>query len=110
MLSRQIAESDWKIFRRVRVEALERYCRRVLSEVAEVSTDDTKSFHKRYLDVYQLIHRRDDELATTFNNPRRSTAFFQIAAMYSLDLFTDEEYDLFSDEVHGIVALLRGDR
>ena len=36
-MSRQIPERDWKLFRKVREAALERYCERVLREIAELT-------------------------------------------------------------------------
>ena len=50
-MARPIPEADRKLFRQVRELALERFCRRVLAEVAELSDDPQKSSHERYLAV-----------------------------------------------------------
>jgi len=42
----RIPERDWKVFRELRALALERFCQRVLAEVAGVSGDESHSFHE----------------------------------------------------------------
>ena len=50
------------------------------------------------LRLYEFIQSSDKELAWTFNDPGGSAAFQQIAAVHALDLFTDEEFERFSEE------------
>jgi hypothetical protein len=103
---RDFPEADWKVFRELRQGALERFCERVLAEIGQVASEPGKSHHQRYLDVFKLMQERDEELARAFNDPRRSTAFFQIAAIYLAGLFTDEELSRFSEETQAAVELL----
>jgi hypothetical protein len=56
-MTRQIPESDWKIFRQLHPVALERFCERTLSEVGRLASDTGKSAHERYLAVFRLIQR-----------------------------------------------------
>src|SRR5262245_45527703 len=77
--------ADWQVFRELRPLALDRFCLRVLDEVAELSCSDATA-HKRYLAVFKLIQRRDAELAASFDEPRRSTAVQQLVCLRSLDL------------------------
>ena len=105
-MSRQIPERDWKLFRKLRETALERYCERVLRELAELTAPKPASYHQLYLEVFKLIDQRDDELAHAFNDLRRSTALFQLAAMRSLDLLTDEELSTFTAETQEFVRML----
>jgi hypothetical protein len=93
----RIPEADWKIFRRLRVLALERFCERVLAEIDGVRTDSRKSSHERYLQIYRLIERRDQELAQAFNNPRRSAAIMQLAALCQHRLLNEAEFLGFSE-------------
>jgi hypothetical protein len=44
-----IKESDWKTFKPLRRQALERFCGRVLDEVARIGSDQTKNTHERYI-------------------------------------------------------------
>jgi hypothetical protein len=104
---REIKESDWKFLRQFHKEALERFCERILSEIERINSDGAKSFHQRYLDIYKIIHRRDKEIAQTFNGLRRSTALIQLASMKRRGLLTDDELLCFSEETRdGVDRLL----
>ena len=98
MLDR-IAEADWKIFRELRAVALQRFCERVLADIGRIGSDSSKSSHERYLEIYRLIRARDEALARAFNNPRRSTAVFQLLALRDEDLLHEEEYLRFSEDL-----------
>jgi regulator of sigma D len=69
-----IKESDWKTFKPLREQALERFCQRVLDEVARIGSDQTKSRHERYIAIYQMTRERDKEIEQIFDHLRRSTA------------------------------------
>lgn len=109
-IMRQINESDWKLLRQMASVALERFCRDVLEKLQHIAADDTKTYHQRYLAIYELVRRRDKELAQAFNGMRRSTAFEQLAAIYSQRLLRDEEFSRFSPETRSIVELFLGTR
>lgn len=101
-----LPESDWKVFRRLREVALERFCRRVLEEVGRAASKNGGKYHDRYLEVYRLLDRRDDELGRAFNNPRRSSAAVQLALIQAHSLLTAEEMAQFSPETQQIVGSL----
>lgn len=107
-MTRQIPESDWKIFRQLHPVALERFCERTLFEVDRLATDTGKSAHERYLAVFRLLQRRDKELAQAFNDLRRSTAWLQLAIFRSRELLTEEEFARFSPETQGAVQVFLG--
>jgi hypothetical protein len=104
-----MTESEWKLFRQFREVALDRFCQRVLSEIAGVSSDAEKSNHERYLAVYRLIEQRGKELADAFNDLRRSTALRQLACLRSLELLTDEEFARFGPETRDSVGVWLGE-
>jgi len=103
----QISEPDWKIFKPVRQQALERFCERVLAEIECIRADASKSQHERYIATYQIIKERDKELEQAFDYLRRSTALVQLAAFRSLGLVTDDEYMRFSAPTREIVETFR---
>ena len=103
---KDILESDWKIFRTVRQAALDRYCARVLDECAAVIRDTSIANHERYLRLYRMLDKRDDELASAFNDFRRSTAIIQLAHIRRLGVVTDEELGRFSKETRDFVVSL----
>jgi hypothetical protein len=105
---RDIAEPDWKVFRKLRTIALERFCDRVLAEVGHIAGDAGKTSHERYLAVFKLIEQRDRELADAFNGMRRSRARQQLACICSHGLLTEDEMSGFSPETRQVVRLLLG--
>ena len=104
-MSNQIREADWKVLRELMPIALERFCERVLSEVCTVALETGKSA-RRYLAVFKLIHRRDDEMADAFNDVRRSRAMLRLACIKFLDVLTEEELARFSPETREHVEVL----
>jgi hypothetical protein len=107
-MTHQIKESDWKLFRRLRAVALERFCRAVIEEVNQLTVNCTGEYHKRYLEVYLLLKQRDQEIAVAFNDLRRSTAILMIAAIRGRQMLTDEEFMQFSPETREAVELILG--
>jgi hypothetical protein len=80
----------------------------VLVEIVRLSSDAEKSRHARYLAMFQLVQRRDRELADPFDDLRRSTALRQLACLQSRELLSAEEFGRFSSETRGAVQILRG--
>lgn len=103
---REIKESDWKILRQVHSEALERFCKQILLEIERISSDSAKSFYRKYLDIYEVLQRRDKEIAQTFNDLRRSTALIHLSSMKARGLLTEDEFLRFSQETQNLVDLL----
>jgi hypothetical protein len=108
-MSSDIPESDWRHFKQVHAKLLERYCGRVLDEIAAASQGAGGSAHERYLKVYKLLKERDKDLANAFDDFRRSTAVMQLGIMRRMKLLTDEELAPFSEQtrtrVEGIASL-----
>lgn len=104
-----IAESDWKLLRRLKETALERFCQRVIDRLGGISADQGKSFHARYLEIFRIIQDEDRQLALAFDDMRRSTAVMRLIAMRAENLITDDEFQQFSEEtrrmVDGFLAL-----
>jgi hypothetical protein len=102
-MSRDISEPDWKVFRKLREIALERFCQRIVSEIECVAADTTKTAHDRYLAIFELIHQRNEDVAAAFDNPRRSAALLQLACIQSHKLLTDDEMSPFSNDIREAV-------
>lgn len=91
-----ISESDWRVFKEVRVVALDRLYHRILSECRTVCDDDALTAHNRYLKLYELIHNRDKDIQRAFDDFRRTTALTCLTSMWQLGLVTQTELDRFS--------------
>ena len=109
-MTRQIQESDWKIFRRLHQVALERFCRQVIEEIHQVTSDCKDDYHERYLEVFNLIMDRNKKMARAFDDMKRSNAFFLLANIKGSQLLTDEEFREFSPETQEAVELILGVR
>src|SRR4051794_32095483 len=96
LMNGNISERDWKLFRELSPVALERLCDRIMAEAKETIERPGKSSHEKYLSLYKLIRKRDEEVANAFNDFRRSTALPQIGIMHKMGLLTGEELRRFS--------------
>jgi hypothetical protein len=101
-----MTESEWNLFRKLQALALDRCCQRVLTEVSHIIADEKMSCHDRYLAVYRLLKKRDDELANAFDGPRRSTALRQLACIQSHKLLTEEEFARFTPQTRETVEAI----
>jgi hypothetical protein len=105
-MSLDIPESDWRRFREVHKTLLERFCGRVLHDLAAVSHATDGTAHQRYLRAYKLLEKRDEEMAHAFDDIRRSTAIMQLGIMRRMGLLTDEDMSLFSEPTQARVRTI----
>lgn len=103
-------ESDWKIFRALREVALERFCKRVLAEMESLRTDALRTNHERYLDIWQLMSERDNELALAFNDPKRSQMIRQLIAMHTYGLLEQSDLDKLSQGTRDTIEMIVGQK
>ena len=103
-MSLEIKESDWKLFRRLHPVALERFCQQVIEDVNQATSNCTGNYHKRYLEVFNLIMDRNEGMDRSFNDIRRSTAIVLLTNIMELGLLTDEEFSQFSPETRTSVG------
>ncbi|HEX9581518.1 MAG TPA: hypothetical protein VF970_10475 [Gemmatimonadales bacterium] len=105
-MSRDLPESDRKLFRELREVALERLCKRVLDEVQPRLADSSRTYYERYIDIFRLLKERDRDVARGFDDPRRSHMIQQLAAIHRLGLLEPEELARFTprtrDTVEGL--------
>lgn len=105
-MPREIKESDWKLLKQLHPVALERFSQRILSEIGSINAESAKGFHQRYLDIFEVVGRRDREMTQLFDDLRRSTALTQIALIQSRGLLTEEEFSRFSTETLDFIEVL----
>jgi hypothetical protein len=105
----QIPEPDWRHFKRAHGELLERFCARVLEELAATTKAGDGTAYERYMRAFKLLKSRDKELARGFDDFRRSTAVIQLAILRKMGLLTDADLSVFSaqtqEQVRGIAAI-----
>jgi hypothetical protein len=107
-VTRTIAEADWKVLRRVHPLALERFCERVLSEIEHVTHNSSQSAHQRYLDIFRIIEQRDRQMASIFDDPKRSNALTMLARMRSEGLLMADEFSSLGQDTRSAIELMMG--
>lgn len=100
-----IAEADWKRLRKLHTVALERFCQRILDESQGICDAQSLTAHERYGKLYDLIRTRDKEIASAFDDLRRSTATLHLRLMVAHELLTEEELSTFSPDMKRTVGI-----
>lgn len=97
-MSREIPERDWKVLRELKPIALDRFCQRVILETNALCADTGQGSHQRYLAIWQLLKKRDAQIAEAFDDMSRSQAWRHITVMRHFGLLTDDEFSRFTQE------------
>lgn len=82
----------------------------MLAEIESVRHNDARSFHQRYLDIFEIVERRNREMACIFDDLKRSNAWTMLAQMRSQGLLMEDEYSSLSPETRSAIELLLGAR
>jgi len=82
---------------------LERFCKRVLADIIEAANGNAQTYHERYLQIFQLMQERNDDLALAFDDIRRSNAIQKLTAMRVLGLLIDDEFMRFRPETRSLI-------
>lgn len=91
-------ESDWKKFKHIKEQALERFCARALADFEEAMHTEELSQHGRYLYLYKLVENADKRLSLLFDGHSRSKAQRQLMFIRSEGLVEAHELEGMSDE------------
>ena len=95
-MSRDITESDWKVWKTLRLRCIDKYCTETFAQVQQLSKN-TDPVHDRHRALYQLVMKRDRQIEELFDPLTRSRAIMQIVNLYRSGLVSDEELRLFSE-------------
>ena len=98
-----ISEADWKHFKQVKADALDKCCQQVLDDVRKRIDNPELSNHAKYLYLYKLIDNSDKRIANIFDYNARSKAMLQLALMKSDGLLEAKQISGFSDELQRFI-------
>ena len=98
-----ISEADWKHFKQVKADALDKCCQQVLDDVRKGIYNPELSNHAKYLYLYKLIENSDKRIANIFDYNARSKAMLQLALMKSDGLLEAKQISGFSDELQSFI-------
>lgn len=93
-------ESDWKLFKKIKEKALDKYCNEVLTEFSKVINKKNIDAHSRYLELYKMVHNRDKLLAEIFNGHSRSKAWRQLLMIRQEELADEALLQELSDKFY----------
>ena len=98
-----ISEADWKHFKQVKADALDKCCQQVLDDVRKGIDDPELSNHAKYLYLYKLMENSDKRIVNIFDYNARSKAMLQLALMKSDGLLEAKQISGFSDELQSLI-------
>ena len=91
-------EGDWKSMRALKPALLERLCERINQGTARILNDPAKTAYERYLDIFEKTRKDDMDVASAFDDWRRSTISIRIMEIFRQGLFTDTEIQGFTQQ------------
>jgi len=103
---RTIPEKDWKQMRSLKARVLDDACARIVTSVESIVQKREGRNHEAYLELWDLLHKEDDKIAFMFDDLKRSTAFFKLAAWQSHGLVSERDLALFTEETQDAVKAI----
>jgi hypothetical protein len=103
---RAIPETDWKQLRALKTRALNDACGRILDAVAQIVQHRDGREHEAYLALWELLRKQDAWIAAMFDDFRRSTAVYKLAAWQRHGLVSERDVALFTDETQAAVKAM----
>jgi hypothetical protein len=91
-------ESDWKIFKQIKENAIEKFCDKALSEYKDIINNKNEKSQETYTYLYRLVINRDKQMALLFDGHSRSKAALQLLAIRGEGLADETLLSKLSDE------------
>ncbi len=105
-MSRPCSEPDWRVYREVSADAIERCGQRALDEIATIAQDADRQATSRLAAVAGLSRPRRSTVDHEYSELARSRVLTHVAAMQAHDLFRPDEIAGFSKELQASLRLL----
>lgn len=94
---KSIPERDWKKLRAMKDSVLTDACDRILSKIDRLLKEKNSNSHQKYLNLWKLMRKEDNEIALMFDDLKRSSALIKLAAWKKNSLLTDDQLEQFSE-------------
>jgi len=91
-------ESDWKIFKKIKENAIQLFCNNALNEFEEIIKDRNENAQETYIFLYRLVINRDKHMAILFDGHSRSKAHLQLLAIRGENLADEKLLSELSEE------------
>lgn len=92
-------DSDWKIFKKIKEKALDKYCERALEHVEKTIWNSDATNQERFLALFDFMQESNTKLGDIFDAHSRSRAFFQLLLMRREGLVEDEDLEGLTEEI-----------
>lgn len=93
-----IRESDWKLFTKIKNDAIEQFCKKSFFEFKEILEDESKPAHERYLQHFKAVKNKDKKMSQLFDGHSRSKAWLQMLLVRREGLANENLLSQLSDE------------
>jgi hypothetical protein len=103
---RAIPETDWKKLSALKTRALNDACGRILDAVAQIMQKRDGREHGAYLELWELLQKQDKLIASLFDDFKRSTALYKLAAWQRHGLVSESDLSLFTEELQATVKAM----
>jgi len=110
MGSYKFPESDWKLLRKIREEALAEACEQAFVVVERIAENRTGREHEAYLELWKYFKEKDREIANAFNNINRNNAMRSLINMVTYESISKGKLAEFTEETQQKVLLMTQDR
>lgn len=94
----QIPERDWKHLRTLKERVLAEACERIFQELEQILQTRRGNEHQSYLKMWKMLQHEDEDIATMFDDLRRSNAIAKLASWRVNNLLSDADLQGFSEE------------
>jgi len=91
-------ESDWKIFKQIKENAIQLFCNNALSEYEEIINSKSNDSQETYTYLYRMVVNRDKQMALLFDGHSRSKASLQLLAIRGEGLADEDLLKKLSDD------------
>lgn len=97
---RDVAESDWKLFKKMLPQWQERYMEKLIGRYVEMLNGDSEA-SSRFWALEERINRDKLSSGVLANDIRRSTMHYEIANLLSDNVITLDDLDGFTEDIKG---------
>ena len=97
---RDVAESDWKLFKKMLPQWQERYMEKLIGRYVEMLNGDSEA-SSRFWALEERINRDKLSSGVLVNDIRRSTMRYEIANLLSDNVITLDDLDGFTEDING---------
>ena len=97
---RDVAESDWKLFKKMLPQWQERYMEKLIGQYVEMLNGDSEA-SSRFWALEERINRDKLSSGVLVNDIRRSTMRYEIANLLSDNVITLDDLDGFTEDING---------